>query len=136
MSDSVIDRDRINTPQIQLEDEARNQLIMMWKFDPTLEDKVFRFSIDGKGCDGFDYACGFDVAHDEDFKVLVEGSEEKYFAFDPFAARYMPFVQLDFKQDFKNNTEGFIVNNLAQADFKGKFWRKDPTKELPLKGQQ
>ncbi len=136
MSDSIIDRDRIITPQIQLEDEAKNQLNMMWKFDSTLSDKVFRFSIDGKGCDGFDYACGFDAPHSDDFRVLVEESDQKYFAFDPMAARYMPFVKLDFKQDFQNNTEGFIVTNLAQADFKGKFWRKDPNKAIPLKGQQ
>ncbi|MBH46683.1 MAG: hypothetical protein CME71_00775 [Halobacteriovorax sp.] len=133
MSTSKVDRDRIVKPQLDVQAQALSQLQMMWKFDPTVADKVFRFSIDGKGCDGFDYACGFDAPHDEDFLVEVEGTDGHFFAFDPFAARYMPFVHLDFKQDFEAETEGFVVTNMAQADFKGKFWRKDPTKELPLK---
>lgn len=133
MSTSKVDRDKIEKPQINVEAEAAAQLLMMWKFDPTLEGKVFRFSIDGKGCDGFDYACGFDAPHEEDFQIEIDGAPGYFFAFDPFAARYMPFVNLSFKQDFVEETEGFVVTNLAQADFKGKFWRKDPTKEVPLK---
>lgn len=136
MSNSQIDLERIPMPQIALEDEARAQLSMMWRFDPTLTNKVFRFAIDGKGCDGFDYACGFDEPKENDFLIPFDSENNQLFAFDPFAARYMPFVHLDFKQDFENNQEGFIVTNQAQSDFKGKFWRKDPTKSLPLKDQE
>lgn len=136
MSNPQVDRDRIKIPQVELETEARDQLSMMWQFDPTLENKVFRFSIDGKGCDGFDYACGFDAANDDDFLVPIPEIPGLSFAFDPFAARYMPFVHLRFERDLENNTEGFIIENLAQAQFKGKFWRKDPTKSLPLKEQE
>lgn len=133
MSNTQVDRDRIKIPQVELESEAHEQLSMMWQFDPTLENKVFRFSIDGKGCDGFDYACGFDQVNSDDFLVAIPGIEGLKFAFDPFAARYMPYVHLRFKRDLDNGTEGFIIENLAQDQFKGKFWRKDPTKSLPLK---
>lgn len=133
MSESQIDRSRIDLPQIAVDSEALEQLKMMWQFDPTLEGKVFRFAIDGKGCDGFDYACGFDDARADDFLIEIEKLEQHHFAFDAFAARYMPFVQLSFHRDLKSGDEGFVVNNLAQDQFKGKFWRKDPTKSVPLK---
>ncbi len=136
MSNSQIDRERIPLPEIHVDDEAQAQLKMMWEFDPTLEGQIFRFSIDGKGCDGFDYACGFDQPHDGDFRVEVPGLPGHYFAFDPFAARYMPYVQLGFMRDLVAGTEGFTVTNLAQAEYRGKFWRKDPSKTIPLKDQQ
>src|SRR5690606_28912886 len=94
-----IDRDKIATPQVELTAEAFNQLKLMWEFDPTLENQVFRFSIDGKGCDGFDYACGFSQKNTDDFIVPVPGIEGFLFAFDPFAARYMPYVHLDFARE-------------------------------------
>lgn len=128
-----IDRDKIPVPEVQLTDLALGQLKMMWEFDPTLENQVFRFSIDGKGCDGFDYACGFSEKNEADFLVSIEQIPGLYFAFDPFAARYMPFVHLDFQQELTTNREGFVITNMAQAEFKGKFWRKDPSKAVPVK---
>lgn len=133
MSHTEIDRARIQIPEILLNDEAQAQLRMMWEFDPTLEGLVFRFSIDGKGCDGFDYACGFDHPHAEDFKIPVPGVTGLFFAFDPFAAHHMPKVELLFERDLNSGSEGFVIKNLAQGEFKGKFWRKNPDKALPLK---
>jgi hypothetical protein len=51
---------------------------------------------------------------------------------DPFTAFYLQKSSIDYVQDFANNNEGFVVTNLNQKTFAGKFWRADDTKVPPL----
>jgi Fe-S cluster assembly iron-binding protein IscA len=58
----------------------------------------------------------------EDLIIIHEGLS---FHFDPFSAYYMPHVRLEYMRD-EGGAEGFVVTNLTQDKFMGKFWRKSP----------
>jgi Fe-S cluster assembly iron-binding protein IscA len=114
-------------PILKLSSIALDQLVLMLKHDYTLADKVFRLSIDTKGCDGFTYAAGFTEKNKNDLLISFEHHKVNItMALDPFAAEYMKFIEIDYCQDFKNNQEGFTVKNRDENSYRGKFWKQNP----------
>ncbi len=125
----MIDKENIQPPHISLTPEAENQLNLMLLNDHTLEGKKFRIQISGKGCDGFTYSAGFTPIHKEDLLVEVSGIE---ILIDSFSAFYLKEVVVDYIFDFDNGKEGFVISNMNQESYTGKFWREDPSKIPPL----
>ena len=129
-----IDKSKINPPKIQLTRDAAMQLLLLQKNDFTLQDKYFRLKIDGKGCDGFTYAAGFTEFYTDDIEVKISVSEQfppLTVLVDPFTAFYLQRVVVDYVFDPVNGLEGFLINNLQQQEFEGKFWKKDASKVPP-----
>lgn len=131
--DTKLDAKKIPLPNIILTQIAKDQLNLIIKNDFTLAGKYLRILVSGKGCDGFTYSIGFTDLVEEDLVVPVKNDQDLEFILDPFTAFYLQEAQVDYFQDFENNSEGFIVKNLKQNDFSGKFWKKAPEKVPPMK---
>jgi Fe-S cluster assembly iron-binding protein IscA len=130
-----IDREGVTTPSILFSERAVQEWELIIENDFTLEGKQLRITIDGKECDGFTYAVGFDDKTDEDFEISIEGIDHKL-VIDPFAAFYLQVATVDFVQDFSQDAEGFVVVNHSQRHFYGKFWRAHPELKPPLEENQ
>jgi iron-sulfur cluster insertion protein len=129
-----IDPKLVRPPVVLMTKRAREQLKLIEENDYTLDDLVFRIEISGKNCDGFTYAAGFTPVREDDFIVPVENAEGLLCVhLDPFAAHYLHETSVDFIQDFEQEAEGFVVINLQQERFAGKFWRANPELTPPLK---
>jgi iron-sulfur cluster insertion protein len=143
-----IDLDQIEVPQVELSQQAGWQIANMLENDPYLENKFLRLTIDGKGCDGFTYAIGFTRENENDFDVELRitpyrhpeddviAKEKKQeittkVLFDPFAAYYLSNVKIDYTFDTEQDCDGFVVTNLNQESFHGKFWRKKDSNTPP-----
>ncbi|GAB4014160.1 MAG: hypothetical protein Fur0010_11940 [Bdellovibrio sp.] len=125
-----IDREKISTPNPTITPQAIDQLRLMLENDWTLEGKVVRISISGKGCDGFDYALGFDHPHAEDFNFI---QNQITFAFDPFCAFYAQNLHIDYILDLEKNADGFVIKSHDQKVHSGKFWRQHEDRVPPTK---
>jgi Fe-S cluster assembly iron-binding protein IscA len=114
-------------------DSAVRQIQLMQDNDYTLEGLSFRIKIGGKGCEGFTYDTGFSEPHPDDL-VIRQKYDLIHFELtvliDPFTAFYTQEVTLDYLLDTNNNEEGFIVNNAADGQHRGKFF-KDENKLPP-----
>lgn len=128
----TIDPKTINPPQISMTKRARDQWHLIRECDFTLEESVFRLEIAGKDCAGFTYAAGFTPDRPDDFKVAVLNDSQIVVHLDPFAAYYLQEVSIDFIQDFEQDAEGFVIINLEQEKFQGKFWKAAPELIPPL----
>lgn len=114
-------------------DSAVRQIQVMQENDYTLAGHLFRIKIGGKGCEGFTYDTGFSEPHADDLLI-----EQNYplinfhlkVLIDPFTAFYTQELTLDYLLDTTNNEEGFIVNNAADGQHRGKFF-KDEAKLPP-----
>ncbi len=112
-------------PYIEFTPTAVQQISLILQNDPIAREKVLRLSISGKGCDGFDYALGFTEARDADLKVRIHGQKNLEVAMDAFSAQYLNRARIDFVQEFGESgeeREGFVITNLEQTNYKGKFW--------------
>lgn len=109
-------------------DSAVRQIQLMQENDYTLEGLSFRIKIGGKGCEGFTYDTGFSELHPDDL-VIKQKYELIHFdltvLIDPFTAFYTQEVTLDYLLDTTNNEEGFIVNNAADGQHRGKFFKDE-----------
>ena len=113
---------------IELSPAAIRQISLILQNDPIVCEQVLRLSISGKGCDGFDYALGFTEAREGDIKVAIHGQKNLEVVMDSFSAQYLNRAHVDFVQEFEESgeeREGFVITNLRQAEFKGKFWLRD-----------
>ncbi len=114
-------------------DSAVRQIQVMQENDYTLEGMSFRIKIGGKGCEGFTYDTGFSEPHADDL-ILEQNYPLINFQLkvlmDPFTAFYTQELTLDYLLDTTNNEEGFIVNNAADGQHRGKFF-KDEAKLPP-----
>ena len=124
-----IDRNLINPPTLNFTKIALIQLKLIKTHDYTINDKIFRIQITGKGCDGFTYSTGFTSNHPDDFQIKIE---DLFVALDPFTAYYLNNATIDYFQDFDQEEEGFIVINKYQKNYAGKFWKENPDKIPPL----
>lgn len=132
-----IDPSQVEKPTVLMTKRAQDQYRLIVENDITLEDCVFRLEVSGKGCDGFTYAAGFTDKRNDDFLVQVANSKQTLIvALDPFAAYYLQETSIDFIQDFAQDAEGFVIINLRQENFQGKFWRARPELTPPLKTDQ
>jgi iron-sulfur cluster insertion protein len=114
-------------------DSAVRQIKLMQDNDYTLEGLNFRIKIGGKGCAGFTYDTGFSEQHPDDLIIKQHYSLIDYelvILMDPFTAYYTQELTLDYLLDTTQNEEGFIVNNAADGQHRGKFF-KDESKLPP-----
>jgi iron-sulfur cluster insertion protein len=109
-------------------DSAVRQIQLMQDNDYTLEGLSFRIKIGGKGCEGFTYDTGFSELHPDDL-VIKQKYDVIHFELtvliDPFTAFYTQELTLDYLLDTTNNEEGFIVNNAADGQHRGKFFKDE-----------
>lgn len=129
-----IDPQVITPPMVMMTNRAQKQLHLIIENDFTLSDTVFRIEVSGKDCHGFNYAAGFTPRREDDFIVKIQNDPKQLLVhLDPFAAYYLSECSIDFIQDFEQDAEGFVVINLKQELFQGKFWRASPELIPPLK---
>ena len=127
---SQIDKDKIAVPNIQITEMARKELCDLKKQDFTLKERVPRILISGKKCEGFTYGFSFTKALEDDFTIKV--SEDIFLHLDPFISFYMQNGVLDY---IPSGVEegGFIITNLDQELFEGKFWKEKMSLVPPQK---
>jgi Fe-S cluster assembly iron-binding protein IscA len=117
-----------NDIKLFVTDSAVRQIQVMQENDYTLEGLCFRIKIGGKGCEGFTYDTGFSEKHTDDL-VLVKNypliNFDLTILMDPFTAFYTQELTLDYLLDTSNNQEGFIVNNAADGQHRGKFFKDE-----------
>lgn len=109
-------------------DSAVRQIQLMQLNDYTLEGLSFRIKIGGKGCEGFTYDTGFSELHPDDLVIKQDYpliNFELVVLIDPFTAYYTQESTLDYLLDTSNNEEGFIVNNAADGQHRGKFFKDE-----------
>jgi iron-sulfur cluster insertion protein len=94
-----------NQSKIEITQAAAMQIELIQNNDFTVKDFVFRLHIDGKGCDGFTYALGFDSAQDDD--IVMEYENVKLHV-DPFTAHYCQEGRIDFLMDLNRDMDGFV----------------------------
>lgn len=109
---------------IAIDPKAVDQLILMKKHDYTLEDKVFRIKIGGKGCDGFTYELGFSLADDED--LVISLAPDLNLHMDPFSAYFCRKGSINYHFD-PTGDEGLTFENDLQEEFHGKFFKDEST---------
>ncbi len=119
--------------QLLITDSAVRQIQLMQDHDYTLEGLSFRIKIGGKGCGGFTYDTGFSERHQDDLVIVKKYpmiSTEITILIDPFTAFYTQKATLDYLLDTASHEEGFILNNAADGQHQGKFY-KDVSKLPP-----
>ena len=115
--------------KIEITVEAKSQIKLIKQHDFTVENMVFRLKVDGKGCNGFDYALGFTDREEDDLEITIG---EITMVMDPFTAYYAQEGKIDYIFDHQNNTEGFYFDNYNERKYKGKFFKNE--EKLPPKG--
>ena len=127
-----IEKSEISTPSLFWTKKALNQILLIITNDFTLKNKTIRILITGKDCDGFQYSIGFSEENANDFKVNLSETGEDFVSIDPFTAFYLKRAHIDFLQDHTSNEEGFVIKNVDQKKYSGKFWKKDIEKIPPI----
>ena len=111
--------------KIDLSRAAFEQICLIRENDFTLEGKIFRLKIEGKGCEGFEYATGFSQKQDQDIELLYhQGDKSVRMLLDPFTAHYCQLGQLDYLFDITGQ-EGFVFQNENEHKYHGKFFTDD-----------
>ncbi len=120
-------------PEIILTNAAISQIELILAHDPTVQEKLLRLTISGKGCDGPKYSLGFDKKRENDLEVMTSNEEGRplnfFIIMDPFCSFYFKKGKIEFIQDFEKEEEGFVITNDSQEEYKGKFWLKQPEKD-------
>lgn len=114
-----VKREDIN---IAIDQEAILQLKLMKEHDYTLENKVFRLKIDGKGCDGFTYELGWSDKDAED--ITINLANDIMLHLDPFTAFYCAQGKISYHFD-PTGDEGLTFTNLKQEEHHGKFFKDE-----------
>jgi iron-sulfur cluster insertion protein len=117
--------------------KAIEQWLLMLIHDQTLLERSYlRLHIEGKGCDGFDYAVIFDQLKDKDIVLFHEQQDfpqhtqypALHLVIDSFTSFYLQQATLDYLWDPEQNQDGFYLLNHNQEQFQGKFWKDNPEK--------
>lgn len=112
--------------QLEITEEAKNQLTLMIQHDYTLMDQNFRIQIGGKECHGFTYKLGFTAKDPNDLELKFDGLT---ILIDPFTAFYTQHAKLDYQVN-ELGEDGFVLTNFNESSHKGKFF-KDESKLPP-----
>lgn len=112
--------------QLEISQEAKNQIRLIVEHDYTLQDHYFRIQIGGKECHGFTYQLGFTTKDQNDLEIVLDNL---VILMDPFTAFYTQHAKLDYALDEQGN-DGFMLTNLKESDHRGKFF-KDLSKLPP-----
>jgi len=116
----------IDKVTIEITENAIRQICLIRENDYTLDNQVFRLKIDGKGCQGFDYAIGFADQHVDDLVLNVQKPDHQAsLHLDPFTAYYCSEGTIDYIQDFEHDTEGFHFENKNEKQYRGKFFKNE-----------
>lgn len=121
-------KDQLRPLDLNLTPRAASQISLIMENDYTLENKLFRVQISGKGCSGFNYATGFDEQHEDDIVADIfvkEIKQEFKILLDPFTAFYFHQGTIDFQLDPKSNEDGFVILNVHEESYFGKFFKDD-----------
>lgn len=109
--------------KITITNKAKEQLLLIWENDFTLEGPALRVAINGKECHGFNYQIGFDQAHEKDWVISLAPDLPFSLVLDAFCAHYCQDGEIDYL--FGHEVEGFIFNNNNEKYFKGKFFKNE-----------
>jgi iron-sulfur cluster assembly protein len=97
--------ERPTTP-VSLTERAAAKIKELMAEEPQGEVGVLRVAIQGGGCNGFEYALGFDAGvQDGDHELLVHGVSV---VVDPYSAPYLSGTEIDFVDGLQG---GFAINN-------------------------
>ena len=131
----AIDKDQIQVPTINIDRSAQNQLKLLLTNDWTIKDKVLRFGIETKGCQGFEISISFLHPVKEDLTTTLSIDEQTSLtcSIDPMLAFYYPSIDLTYFFDPSSGDEGFMILNQDQEKYHGKFWKDDPSLIPPQK---
>lgn len=112
---------------ITFSEMALLEIFLLLENDFSDKKRGFRISVGGKGCDGFSYTAGLSEIDPKDTKIEFMAKGKRFFLLlDPFISFYFKNATIDFYQDPTKDIEGFIINNLDQKKFAGKFWKQAP----------
>lgn len=121
-------KEQLKPLDLNLTPRAASQINLILENDYTLENKLFRVQISGKGCSGFNYATGFDEIHEDDIiaKIFVkEMNQEMKLLLDPFTAFYFHQGTIDYQIDPETNEDGFVIMNVHEETYFGKFFKDE-----------
>jgi iron-sulfur cluster assembly protein len=94
------------TTLVSLTECAALKIKELMSVEPEGEAGVLRVAIQGGGCNGFEYALGFDSnAHEGDHELFVHGVPV---VVDPYSAPYLSGTEIDFVEGLQG---GFAINN-------------------------
>ena len=124
IEDIQVEDIKLEDIKITITDTAKAEIALIKENDFTLEENArsFRLSIDGKGCNGFDYAMGFGIEDEKDF---IYTHNDVTVRLDRFTAFYCKEGTIDYIKDYANNTEGFHFENGNQKNYRGKFFKDE-----------
>ncbi len=118
-----------HVPKIQISKEALSQIKLIKENDYTVEGLHFRISIDGKGCNGFDYALGFHQKNDDDTVITMEDDQgrktNQLIHLDPLVSFYIKEGHIDYIFDHENQVDGFVFENKDEKKYRGKFFKDE-----------
>ncbi|OGQ08199.1 MAG: hypothetical protein A3G32_08645 [Deltaproteobacteria bacterium RIFCSPLOWO2_12_FULL_40_28] len=93
-------------PIITLTGKAMNKIKGVTLSNPNYEGKLFRISVEGGGCSGFQYGFSFDDPKEGDIKVSCG---DLNVLVDSQTRLYVHGSQIDYVEDLKSS--GFVVQN-------------------------
>jgi iron-sulfur cluster assembly accessory protein len=112
--------------KIEMTKSAFKQIELIHENDYTLSAQFFRLQIDGKGCNGFDYALGFSQKHQDDLvHTISRDGQTVSILLDPFTAFYCKTGEIDYILDLENSAEGFHFQNNSEKQYRGKFFKDE-----------
>ena len=118
-------------------DIAFMQIKLILEQDYTLEGHYFRIKIDGKGCDGFKYACGFTPREEGDVECHFTHPtlhQKLFYLMDTFTDYYLKHGEVDYLLNTETYEEGFIITNFDEKKYYGKFFKNTEMVPHHLKG--
>jgi iron-sulfur cluster assembly protein len=94
------------TTLVSLTERAASKVKELMAEEPAGEAGVLRVAIQGGGCNGFEYALGFDSgAQEGDHELTAHGVP---LVVDPYSAPYLSGTEIDFVDGLQG---GFAINN-------------------------
>lgn len=124
MEQTLVDTVKVEDIKIHISNKALEQIKLILDNDYTLGEQQLRLKVDGKGCNGFDYAIGFTEKEKDDLELPIEFTFLSFkILLDPFTAFYCKEGTIDYIQDFANDTEGFTFENANEKKYRGKFFK-------------
>jgi iron-sulfur cluster assembly protein len=94
------------TTLVSLTERAASKIKELMAEEPEGDVGVLRVAIQGGGCNGFEYALGFDARVQEgDHEIVAHGVPV---VVDPYSAPYLSGTEIDFVDGLQG---GFAINN-------------------------
>ena len=101
--------------------EAIAAALDLQKTNPEHSGKALRIYLAGKGCDGFEYGVGFDLADGDDIHIDTGQSREVDVVVDKKTLGFVAGSTILWVDDERGR--GFLVENPSHRKFRGKFYK-------------